>query len=156
MQSFSGTQGPVASAGQNLLRIAGNTAKLEEEDIALLRTITIDKETGYAMKLVNGKLEHLTDEEKEKLSFIIIDICLMIFAKHAKVASKSILDDYKKKIRSNLGTPDQALLPLLKVANTIANKITQGNIQPKTINKYIDALAGLNGYRQERFNIPQH
>lgn len=52
-------------------------------------------------------------------------------------------------MQENLGQKDEDLLPLLKVANTIANKIMQGSMRSTKIEDYIKALARSGGVVNE-------
>jgi uncharacterized protein YifE (UPF0438 family) len=61
--------------------------------LELLSSIVVDKQTGHAVKEDDsGEIVQLTDEEKDRVAFLIIEICLFIYAKHVKVASKDALD----------------------------------------------------------------
>lgn len=72
--------------------------------------VVIDKNTGYANKRTpNGEIVPLTDEEKNRLAHIIIEICLHIYARHVKNLSKSMLDEQRNKIKRHLGGDDTAL-----------------------------------------------
>lgn len=65
----------------------------------LLKNVTVDKKTGLAMKIdEDGNVYPLTDEEKERMSFIVIEICLFIYAKYVKEATQLQLDKYREKI----------------------------------------------------------
>lgn len=104
----------------------------------------IDRDSGRAVKITpEGEVVELTDAEKEQLSFVVIEILLYIYAKYVKAASKGVIENFRSKIKGNLND-DSSSLPLIKVANTLANKLTTGNVQQKTIDKYIKALAGMN------------
>lgn len=97
--------------------------------------MVIDGETGKAMRKnpETGELTAFTSEEKERLAMTIIEICLFIFARYVSSISASEIERYRKRIQDNLldkkgsdGVPEAALLPLTKVARTIANKLATG------------------------------
>lgn len=112
----------------------------------LLRKLTVDKKTGHAMKVgEDGDVIPLTEDESASVAKVIIEICLYIYATHVKAVSEHQLEKYRAKIKENMKDPEDEsdeLLPLLKVANTIANKMISGNINKYTVKKYINALAG--------------
>jgi len=116
--------------------------KITEEDVALLKRVVVDKTTGLAMKVdEQGQVVPLDEYERERVAFIIIELCLYILAKQISSISEGEVESLRTKIRENFGDTDDDLLPLLKVANNIANKLIQGQINNKTINKYVRALA---------------
>ena len=55
----------------------------------LLKNVTVDKKTGLAMRIdAEGNVVPLSEDEKERLAFIIIEICLFIYAKYVKEATQ--------------------------------------------------------------------
>jgi hypothetical protein len=68
----------------------------------------------------------LDEYERERVAFVIIEVCLYIFAKQVQSISEAQLEDLRTKIRNNFGDTNEDLLPLLKVSNNIANKLIQG------------------------------
>jgi len=96
-----------------------------------------------------GNVVQLSPEEKERAAFIIIEICLFIFAKHVKTASEMELSAYRKKMKeTNTLDGEEELLQLLKVANVMANKSLAGSIDKSTVVRYVEGLAG-GAYEQE-------
>lgn len=94
----------------------------------LLKKLTVDKKTGVAMKIEsNGEVIPLTDDERERAAYIVIELCLFIYTKHVKTISEKELERYREAIKDNITVDnEEMLLPLLKVANTVANKLLQG------------------------------
>lgn len=98
--SVSGTYGPAVSVGRNLEKFGEQDKKITEEDINLLKLIVIDKTTGLAMKLdANGQLVELTDAEKSRVAVLIIEICLFIYTRIAKVVSEEKIEELRKQIK---------------------------------------------------------
>lgn len=124
------------------MRIAADDRRITADDIEFLKTIIVDRFSGRAQKLLpDGTVAELEDAEKERLAKIVIELCLYIYARQAKTVSETRLEDLRKKLASNVGDED-GLLPLFKIANTIANKVTMGTINTRTIEKYLRALSG--------------
>jgi hypothetical protein len=56
--------------------------KITEEDVQLLKRVVVDKTTGLAMKVdSDGQVVPLDEYERERVAFVIIELCLYILAK---------------------------------------------------------------------------
>ncbi len=129
-----------------LTKLADEDKKISEEDLELLKKVTIDKKTGYAMKVEeSGEVVPLTDDERTTLAKIVIELCLFMYSTYVKSASEAKVEKYRRLMIENAkDAEDEAedLLPILKVANIMANKLTSGGMNPAQITKYIGRLAG--------------
>ena len=84
----------------------------------------------------------MSPDEREQAAKIIIEICLFVLSKQIKSISEQMLSKYRSQIQENFGDKDEDLIPLLKVANSIANKLSQGKSQGQATERSIKALAG--------------
>lgn len=90
----------------------------------------------------DGQVMPLNEEQEERATAIIIEILMFILMSHVKGVGEEEAKSVKEKIEENVEEGGTDLLPLVKIANVLANKISYGSVREDTIMKYVAAAMG--------------
>lgn len=109
-----------------------------------MQSLIIDNNTGKIAKTDNGKVRELNEEEKERAAYILIEILLYIFMKYLAEVGRDEAKKIKKQLEEKVDDDESEALPLLKIANSLANKMSYGKIREDTVRRYMMAAVSAN------------
>lgn len=70
---------------------------------------------------------------------------MYIYAKYIKGVGKDAIQRERGQLKKTYEEGKSDALPLLRIANSLANKVSYGSVRETTIRKYISAIDGSRG-----------